>query len=64
MYDPKEMGGWKTGDMVRHCAHLGPVQMSRHVEVVGAVLQATNLTQTVEAVDKTKGSTIGQPFYF
>jgi integrase len=62
MYDLQEMGGWKSGDMVRRYAHLSPAQMSRHAEVVGGILKATNLTQTAEAAEKTKGLPISQPF--
>lgn len=49
------MGGWKTDDMVRRYAYLGPAQISREAELVGGILKATNLTQTVESADKTKG---------
>lgn len=55
MYDLQEMGGWKSGDMVRRYAHLGPAQMSRHAEVVGRILKATILPQTDEATDEKKG---------
>lgn len=47
---------------VRRYKHSGPAQMSRHAEVVRAILKATNLTQTVEAAEKTKGSATSQPF--
>jgi integrase len=61
MYDLQEMGGWKSGDMVRRYAHLGPAQMSRHAEVVGRILKATILTQTEEAAEEKKGPAIRQP---
>lgn len=59
LYDLQEMGSWKSADMVRRYAHLGPAQMSRHAEVVGRILEATNLSQAAEVDSKDKGPACG-----
>jgi integrase len=67
IYDLQEMGGWKSGEMVRRYAHLGPAHMSRHAEKVGHMLEATlatKLTQTDEDAAKDEGSAGSQPFEF
>ncbi|MES2902323.1 MAG: site-specific integrase [Pseudomonadota bacterium] len=55
LYDLQEMGAWKSADMVRRYAHLGPAQMARHAEVVGKLLESTNLAQEVEVPLQFKG---------
>jgi len=48
LYDLQEMGAWKSSDMVRRYAHLGPAQMVRHAEVVGRLLDDTNLSHALK----------------
>jgi integrase len=48
LYNLQEMGGWKSGEMVRRYAHLAPAQMSKHAEVVGKLLYDTNAAQLQE----------------
>jgi integrase len=62
IYDLQEMGGWKSGEMVRRYAHLGPAQMSRHADVIGRILKATILTQTDGASEQEEGQAKSQPF--
>lgn len=66
VYDLQEMGAWKSLDMVRRYAHLGPAQMSRHAETVGKLLEmavsTTNLSQADEPAAHNKGLARSQPF--
>jgi integrase len=62
IYDLQEMGGWKSGEMVRRYAHLGPAQMSRHAEAVGRILNATILPQKGETTGQEEGQAKSQPF--
>ena len=39
------MGGWKSEKMVRRYAHLAPTNMAKHAQVVGRLLEGTNLAQ-------------------
>lgn len=46
LYDLQEMGGWKSEKMVRRYAHLAPANLAKHAQVVGRLLEGTNLTQS------------------
>jgi integrase len=48
LYDLQEMGGWKSGLMVRRYAHLAPANLARHAQVVGTLLEGTNLAQPAD----------------
>jgi integrase len=45
LYDLQEMGGWKSEKMVRRYAHLAPANLAKHAQVVGRLLEGTNLAQ-------------------
>jgi hypothetical protein len=45
LYDLQEMGGWKSEKMVRRYAHLAPANLAKHAQVVGELLEGTNLAQ-------------------
>jgi len=46
LYDLQEMGGWKSEKMVRRYAHLAPANLAKHAQVVGRLLDGTNLAQS------------------
>lgn len=47
LYDLQEMGGWKSASMVRRYAHLGPANLAKHAQVIGMLLEGTNLAQPI-----------------
>ncbi len=59
LYDLQEMRSWKSADMVRRYAHLGPAHMVRQAEVVGRLPEDTNLAQEVEVPHQLKGRARG-----
>ena len=49
LYDLQEMGGWKSEKLVRRYAHLAPANLAKHAQVVGRLLEGTNLAQSTNA---------------
>ena len=56
LYELQEMGGWKSASMVRRYAHLAPANLAKHAQVVGKLLEGTNLAQP-------KAEQVGRPYW-